>query len=206
MNVHLAKVAVIRDPSVPPGQPAPMWLNCPCGAKPPLTEGTVIVCPCGEHYERNGRVLGRFTWTTHTFICTVCKRLCRASQEAIDEQRAVADCAGLTDAQVAEFEFCLKCVAGIDAPGEKVPECEGEEDAAGNPSCYGPDVRPAIYRVDRGEWQEVRWCKDCRDRAAHLGYDVAVVENGIPVVVGFRGEVVNIPLANVDADATGVPA
>jgi hypothetical protein len=57
---RLVKVAVIRDPSVPPGQPAPMWLNCPCGAKPATKsvrdtnrEG-VVVCVCGREYSYDG--------------------------------------------------------------------------------------------------------------------------------------------------------
>jgi hypothetical protein len=53
------KVAVIRDPSVPPGGPAPMWLNCPCGAKPATTyQGPDVACTCGAVYDSSGHVLG----------------------------------------------------------------------------------------------------------------------------------------------------
>jgi hypothetical protein len=59
---RLLKVAVIRDPTVPPGAPAPLWLNCPCGAKPATTwSGPPIRCACGVVYSRTGRVLTRPT-------------------------------------------------------------------------------------------------------------------------------------------------
>lgn len=59
MNTGLTKVAVIRDPSVPVGQPADMWLNCPCGAKPKLPKGAafVVVCACGNEYTDRGYLL-----------------------------------------------------------------------------------------------------------------------------------------------------
>lgn len=150
----------------------------------------------------------KYTWTTHTFVCSACHRLCRASQEAVDEARREGDYGNLTDAQVAQFDFCLSCVAGIDAPGEKVPQCEGELDDAGNPICFGADVRPVLFRDPQDEdkeWIEARWCADCRLQGAHIGYDVAIVENGAPkLLVGFRGEAVRIPLDDTpEDDATG---
>lgn len=72
-----------------------------------------------------------YTWTEHTFTCTVCRKLTRASREAINEQRENADCEGMTDSDVVSgFEFCLKCVSGILAPGEHVcHQCGGEPGA-----------------------------------------------------------------------------
>lgn len=61
------------------------------------------------------------TWTKYAFTCQDCKQLCYASQEAIDEARK--DCGygpELTDAEVAEFDFCLSCLEGQLIPGEKV--------------------------------------------------------------------------------------
>lgn len=62
------------------------------------------------------------TWTQHTFTCTICRRLCFASQEYIDQYRKdswVEE--GTTDAEIAEgIDYCLSCVAGIIAEGEKV--------------------------------------------------------------------------------------
>ena len=56
---YRTKVAVIRDPSVPPGQPAPMWLNCPCGAKPATRyQGPDVTCACGKVYSHNGHLVG----------------------------------------------------------------------------------------------------------------------------------------------------
>jgi hypothetical protein len=52
---NLVKVAVIRMPGYPIGQPAPCYLNCPCGAKPKrggLAE--YVPCVCGAVYSFNG--------------------------------------------------------------------------------------------------------------------------------------------------------
>ncbi len=52
---RLEKVAVIRDPSVPVGQPGPLHLNCPCGANPPTVYGGPDVeCVCGVVYRCDG--------------------------------------------------------------------------------------------------------------------------------------------------------
>ena len=51
------KVAMIREPGHPIGQPAPVYLNCPCGAKPsvPAMSADVHVhCQCGKVYTFDG--------------------------------------------------------------------------------------------------------------------------------------------------------
>lgn len=61
------------------------------------------------------------TWTDHTFRCTRgCGRLARAAQEYIDLGRQSAD---ETEAEiVAQFDFCLKCLDGVEHEGEQVEE------------------------------------------------------------------------------------
>lgn len=53
----LTKVAVIREPGHPVGQPAPCYLNCPCGAKPALTGRGSVVCACGTIYDERGWII-----------------------------------------------------------------------------------------------------------------------------------------------------
>lgn len=64
MNVHdvtakLVKKAVIRDSSVPPGQPAPMFIECGCGAKlfVDFPSGPDVECKCGMAYNARGWVV-----------------------------------------------------------------------------------------------------------------------------------------------------
>ena len=53
-----AKVAVIRAPGYPMGQPAPGYLNCPCGAQPAtLIDGPDVPCTCGVTYTANGWIV-----------------------------------------------------------------------------------------------------------------------------------------------------
>jgi hypothetical protein len=58
VETYRTKVAVIRDPLVPPGGPAPMWLNCPCGANPETRYqgGPDVTCACGTVYTSGGYV------------------------------------------------------------------------------------------------------------------------------------------------------
>lgn len=53
------KVAVRRDPSVPIGEPAPLYLVCPCGASVPLADiDTDVVCAaCGQTFTPDGWLL-----------------------------------------------------------------------------------------------------------------------------------------------------
>ena len=77
-SVRLVKVALIRETGVPVGQPARMFLNCPCGARPeqrtdcahPVLQvndegvccdcghSTVTVCSCGRAYNQSGYLTG----------------------------------------------------------------------------------------------------------------------------------------------------
>ena len=60
-------------------------------------------------------------WTEHTFTCLSCKRVCRASQEAIDKSREFAGDKDATDADIAgSFEYCLGCCDGVTVSGEVV--------------------------------------------------------------------------------------
>lgn len=61
------------------------------------------------------------TWTNLVFRCTSCGEDTRASKESIDEYKENFDTEGATDeAIVNSFEFCFKCVDGVDFVGEKV--------------------------------------------------------------------------------------
>ncbi len=56
---QLQKVAIKRDPSYPAGQPAPMFLDCPCGLRHPVDfpYGADIHCECGLAFSALGWVL-----------------------------------------------------------------------------------------------------------------------------------------------------
>lgn len=76
-----------------------------------------------QGWEDDGRVLTAavHTFTEHTFRCSGCHRLARASVEAIAAQRAEEPDARWTDEEIAQsFEFCLACVDGIAVDGEHV--------------------------------------------------------------------------------------
>lgn len=55
------KVAIIREPGHPVGEPAPCYLNCPCGAKPPAPAdaGLMTWCACGAIYDAAGWLVRR---------------------------------------------------------------------------------------------------------------------------------------------------
>jgi len=50
------KLALKRDPSVPVGQPAPMFLDCPCGERLTATD-SINSCKCGAAYDARGYVI-----------------------------------------------------------------------------------------------------------------------------------------------------
>lgn len=53
----MLKLAVIRDPQIPPFQPAAMWLDCPCGTRIVLPEpftSRYAPCVCGAVYDSSG--------------------------------------------------------------------------------------------------------------------------------------------------------
>jgi hypothetical protein len=55
----LAKVAWIRNPDVPMGQPASGHLNCPCGNAPESRFNAAngdVICTCGTIYSYDGWV------------------------------------------------------------------------------------------------------------------------------------------------------
>jgi hypothetical protein len=56
------KAALIRDPSVPAGQPAPLHVVCDCGHHVPITHecpGELNVClSCGTAFDDNGWIRG----------------------------------------------------------------------------------------------------------------------------------------------------
>lgn len=50
-----AKVAMVRVGDLPVGEPGPLVLSCPCGARPPTTvDGPDVRCSCGVTYSYNG--------------------------------------------------------------------------------------------------------------------------------------------------------
>lgn len=53
MATMRTKVAIIRRPGYPVGRPAPCYLNCPCGAEPPVPSDW-IGCSCGRRYDALG--------------------------------------------------------------------------------------------------------------------------------------------------------
>jgi hypothetical protein len=66
MMTTRTKAALIRDPSVPVGQPGPCHVRCDCGRDVPIaTRPTGYpdtsqrnVCPCGTVYAADGWILG----------------------------------------------------------------------------------------------------------------------------------------------------
>lgn len=56
MESKIVKVAVIREAGYPMGEPAPCYIKCACGAKPPAYMGE-FVCRCGVRYSADGWVL-----------------------------------------------------------------------------------------------------------------------------------------------------
>jgi len=51
----LAKVARVRDDTIPVGQTARLFLRCHCGARPTVTDDRFITCyGCGSVYTRDG--------------------------------------------------------------------------------------------------------------------------------------------------------
>jgi hypothetical protein len=52
----ITKKALIRDPDVPIGQPAPMHIECGCGEKINVSS-TENQCQCGAIYDRQGYVI-----------------------------------------------------------------------------------------------------------------------------------------------------
>lgn len=59
----LHKVAWIRNPEAPAGQPAPGHLHCPCGNAPESNykPGPDVLCNCGRRYTWDGWLKGRST-------------------------------------------------------------------------------------------------------------------------------------------------
>ena len=57
LPVEIVKVARIRMPGYPIGEWAPMYLNCPCGAKPEAPD-MMVTCRCGRTYDANGYLQG----------------------------------------------------------------------------------------------------------------------------------------------------
>jgi len=55
-NVTQTKVAMIREQGYQMGKPAPLYLNCKCGAKPSTDIDTKadVNCSCGKVYTYNG--------------------------------------------------------------------------------------------------------------------------------------------------------
>jgi hypothetical protein len=59
MKLQLLKVAWVRQPDVPAGQPAPGQLQCEC-ANAPLTHyrpGPDVICNCGRRYTWDGWIV-----------------------------------------------------------------------------------------------------------------------------------------------------
>lgn len=57
ITTPLIKVAWVRNPGVPPGQPAPGHLRCPCGQAPESLfshDAGDVRCACGRLYAWNG--------------------------------------------------------------------------------------------------------------------------------------------------------
>jgi hypothetical protein len=57
LTAERVKVAVIRQAGAPVGQPAPCYLNCPCGARPVVSDAERITCGCGAVYSPSGWLL-----------------------------------------------------------------------------------------------------------------------------------------------------
>lgn len=59
-SVRIVKVALIRRPGYSVGRPAPMYLNCPCGANPAAPDDmeSEVTCACGKRYTYHGYLIG----------------------------------------------------------------------------------------------------------------------------------------------------
>lgn len=58
MMSRLTKVAQIQHDGYPVGTPAPMYLDCPCNAKPDVPEdGETVTCDCGVEYDARGWIV-----------------------------------------------------------------------------------------------------------------------------------------------------
>lgn len=89
------------------------------------------------------------TWTEHVFTCEHCGRDVFASAQAIAEARTfMALDAGATDADVAaSFSACLRCIDGVDRPGEEAPTAEQRRimyAADQHDACVG-EAKPPAY-------------------------------------------------------------
>ena len=54
---YITKVAVVRGGDAPIGEPGPLYLNCPCGAKPTTRldlNAPDVTCACGVTYSSSG--------------------------------------------------------------------------------------------------------------------------------------------------------
>ena len=60
-TAELVKVAVIREPGHPVGQPAPLYLNCRCGGKPrTVPNGPNVKCwRCKVLYSSDGYIIAK---------------------------------------------------------------------------------------------------------------------------------------------------
>lgn len=106
-NVELAR-AEVRRLSLARADRTTGTQHCP-----PLTS---FVAPRGVPIPPKG-----FTWTEHTFTCTSCKRLTRASQEVIATLRRDENWEGKSDAEIAaSLDFCVRCVDGEEHEGEHI--------------------------------------------------------------------------------------
>lgn len=67
---RLTKVAVVRAQGYKIGNPAPLHLNCPCGAKPVTALCvSVVKCSCGARYTGDGHVLSLGGWAMRSVGC-----------------------------------------------------------------------------------------------------------------------------------------
>ena len=57
MKTEITKVAMIRDPDAPTGQPATLYLKCLCGFRPVSTPEVNVRCECGMVYTSMGWVV-----------------------------------------------------------------------------------------------------------------------------------------------------
>lgn len=55
-SIKMTKLAAIREPGYPVGEPAPCFFHCPCGAKVPAYQGEQA-CQCGTRYDARGWVM-----------------------------------------------------------------------------------------------------------------------------------------------------
>jgi hypothetical protein len=137
--LYALKRAWIRDPNIPPGQPAPGRINCPCGQTPPsmYTPGENIHCPCGTVYAWDGTILQRPLQESIGLAM-------QAMQQAEDELGPLYAEEGYTEVEAAKIVAAVRAALGFFATQADCYMVWGTKDQYG----YGGDSELVAANFD----------------------------------------------------------